>query len=133
MRSAVMARIRSKNTGPELLLRKALFRLGHRFRIHYGGAPGRPDVAFPSQRVAVFVHGCFWHGCPLHYVAPTTRGDFWKKKLLSNRNRDKKRRRELRNEGWRIVEFWEHQVEHDPTKCAKKVSGLVKPRSPTPT
>jgi DNA mismatch endonuclease (patch repair protein) len=90
-RSAMMAGVRQKNTRPEILLRKALFRAGLRYRIHRRDLPGTPDIVFPSERTAVFVHGCFWHrhhGCPRTTI-PTTRAEFWLEKFSKNVERDK--------------------------------------------
>ncbi|HYO69174.1 MAG TPA: very short patch repair endonuclease, partial [Archangium sp.] len=83
-RSEQMSRIRGKDTSPERLLRSALWRAGLRFRLQSRTPYGRPDVVFSKARVAVFIDGCFWHGCPDHYVRPRTRNDFWSSKLLEN-------------------------------------------------
>lgn len=121
-RSRMMSGIRAKNTKPELALRRALSLLGARYRIHPSAVPGRPDVAFIGLRVAVFVHGCFWHGCPKHYNAPATRSDFWATKLQDNRRRDRRNRNSLVEAGWVVIEFWEHQVEQDLAGCIEAVT-----------
>jgi len=105
-----MSRIRSRDTSPERLLRSALWRAGLRFRLHARTPHGRPDVVFPKPRVAVFIDGCFWHGCPEHYVRPRTRDEFWSSKLRENVERDRRQTLLLEQEGWRIFRFWEHQV-----------------------
>ena len=105
-----MSRIRGRNTGPERALRSALRAAGIPYR-SYLRLPGRPDVALARARVAVFVHGCFWHGCPHHYTAPRTRAEFWRKKLEDNRDRDLRNTRALRVKGWRVITVWECQVE----------------------
>lgn len=125
-RSALMARIKASNTKPEISLRSQLQRLGLRFRIHARHLPGTPDVVFGRARVAVFVHGCFWHGCPEHYIAPKTRSAFWRAKVAANRERDERARSGLASGGWRVVELWEHEVEDDPVTCAERVASLVR-------
>src|SRR5262249_30770296 len=109
-RSRCMSRIRGKDTGPELALRRALWKSGLRFRVHYA-LPGRPDIAFPVKKVAVFVDGCFWHGCPEHGVKPRSNVHFWADKLKKNTARDQAVAKALEKLGWKIVRFWEHEVE----------------------
>lgn len=107
-RSERMSRIRSRNTGPELELRKRLHRLGFRYRIHYANLPGRPDIAFPSRKIVIFVHGCFWHGhhCKIGHT-PKSNTEFWTRKIKTNADRDAKRVRQLRRLGWRVLTVWE--------------------------
>lgn len=112
-RSWNMSRIRGKNTGPELVVRSALHRLGYRFRLHGKKLPGRPDVVLPKYRTVVFVHGCFWHrhrGCR-NCTTPTNNRSFWVEKLEGNAARDKVRVRALRKLGWRVVVVWECETE----------------------
>ncbi|ATB39391.1 very short patch repair endonuclease [Cystobacter fuscus] len=109
-RSEQMSRIRGKDTSPERILRSALWRAGLRFRLQARTPHGRPDVVFPKARVAVFIDGCFWHGCPEHYVRPRTRNEFWSSKLLENVERDRRQTLQLEAEGWRVCRFWEHQI-----------------------
>ena len=107
-----MSRIKSTDTAPELIVRSALHRLGYRFRIHRTDLPGKPDIVLPRYRVAIFVHGCFWHrhtACRLAYV-PTTRSEYWQAKFRANEARDKKVRRLLKALGWRYVTIWECQA-----------------------
>src|SRR5436190_595999 len=85
-----MSRIRGKNTKPERVLRGALHKQGLRFRLHRKDLPGSPDIVFVRQRTAVFVDGCFWHGCPQHGVEPKSNGEFWRKKIKANCERDKR-------------------------------------------
>ncbi len=108
-RSENMARIRSRDTKPELLLRKALWAAGCRYRL-YCDLPGRPDLAFLRKRLAVFVDGCFWHGCPVHYTAPRTREQFWKSKLEKNVRRDIAADEALISQGWRVIRIWQHDL-----------------------
>lgn len=108
----MMAGIRGKNTKPEMRVRSFLHRRGLRFRLHPKDLPGRPDLAFPKYRTAVFVHGCFWHrhpGCRYSYT-PKSNLPFWLGKFEENVKRDARQKRELRREGWRVLTVWECQV-----------------------
>ncbi|WP_018183110.1 very short patch repair endonuclease [Kaistia granuli] len=107
-RSRMMAGIRSKNTDPEMQLRRALHARGLRFRLHSSNVPGKPDMVFPKFRAAVFVHGCFWHGhdCPL-FKMPGTRQEFWSAKIERNRARDRVVQQQLKDAGWRSMTVWE--------------------------
>jgi len=111
-RSRCMAANRGQNTTPEVLLRKACWAEGIRYRL---GAklPGRPDFTMPKYLVAVFVDGCFWHGCPIHYQEPATRGEFWAVKVNRNCSRDLVVNQQLRTMGWTVVRIWEHTVRRD--------------------
>lgn len=105
----MMRGIRSKNTSPEIKVRKFLHRLGFRFRLHRRELPGQPDIVLPRYRVCIFVHGCFWHrhpGCK-YTSTPKTREDFWLSKFRQNVERDARNRNELLQNGWRIIEIWE--------------------------
>jgi DNA mismatch endonuclease (patch repair protein) len=103
-----MAGIRSKDTKPEMVVRCGLHRRGFRFRLHRRGLPGRPDLILPKYHVALFVHGCFWHGhdCPL-FRWPRSREDFWREKIGGNRLRDQRAAEALGDEGWRVLTIWE--------------------------
>jgi DNA mismatch endonuclease (patch repair protein) len=108
-RSRMMSGIRGKNTKPEHVVRKALFAAGFRFRLHRRDLPGVPDILLPGLRVAIFVHGCFWHRhrkC-LYAKMPTTRSDFWREKLEGNESRDRKNVEALLAFGWRVLVVWE--------------------------
>lgn len=106
-----MSRVRSKGTAPEMTVRRILHAQGLRFRLHRTDLPGTPDIVLPRHRLAIFVHGCFWHGhhCPLFRI-PTTRPHFWAAKLEANRNRDAAARVDLVKLGWRILCIWECAV-----------------------
>ena len=112
-RSWNMSRIKSHDTAPELAVRRALHGLGYRFRLHRRDLPGRPDVVLPKHRIAILVHGCFWHR---HFACidcsnPKTRRQYWAPKLLCNQKRDARNRRLLRRLGWKpIVVIWECQT-----------------------
>lgn len=121
-RSYNMSKIRGRDTAPEMLLRKKLWHLGFRFRVDFRVAGSRPDIIFTSRKLVVFVDGCFWHGCPRHYVMPRTRPDFWSKKLEANTRRDRKQTLALIQSGWRVLRFWEHEVEFDLVRVAEDVS-----------
>jgi len=111
-RSWNMSRIRSENTIPEVRVRSALHRLGFRFRLHRDDLPGRPDIVLPRHRVAIFVHGCFWHrhsGCRFTTM-PKSRIPFWKGKFEKNVARDRRVCRKLRRTGWKVVIIWECQT-----------------------
>ena len=107
-----MARVRSKDTRPEMIVRRTVFKLGYRYRIHKKDLPGSPDLAFPSRRKVIFVHGCFWHrhpGCALTRL-PKSRLDFWSKKFEGNQIRDQKNERELERLGWKTLVIWECEL-----------------------
>ena len=106
-RSERMARIRSRNTGPELAVRRLVYSLGFRYRLHGTGLPGKPDLVFASRRKVIFVHGCFWHQHPGCGRQPKSRLEFWTEKLFQNRERDLRNQRKLRSLGWRILIVWE--------------------------
>lgn len=108
-RSKNMAAIHSKNTAPEIFLRKLLYKKGYRYRINYGGLPGHPDIYLKKYNAAIFVNGCFWHrheGCKYAYT-PKSRIEFWKKKFEINVDRDSKVREELKKNGIRCLVVWE--------------------------
>ena len=104
----MMAGIRGKNTKLEVGLRKALFALGFRYRLHANNLPGKPDIVLPRHRAVVFVHGCFWHGhdCAL-FRLPGTRTAWWSAKIERNRARDREVAADLRDQGWRQAHIWE--------------------------
>jgi DNA mismatch endonuclease (patch repair protein) len=122
-RSEMMSRVRSKNTGIELSLRKSLWERGLRYRIHYG--PESIDIAFPSEQIAVFIDGCFWHGCPKHGTTPKTNRDYWQKKIADNVRRDLRKKRTLSNNGWKVLRIWQHELE-DIDRVADKITLLVR-------
>ncbi len=107
-RSKIMASVGQRNTGPEMCLRKALHRLGLRYRLNDRRLPGSPDLVFRKYNAVIFVHGCFWHrhGCKLSTL-PSTRKKFWRDKFEANKKRDKRNIDALLKEGWRVVIVWE--------------------------
>jgi DNA mismatch endonuclease (patch repair protein) len=120
-RSEQMARIKGKNTTPERRLRSALWAAGLRYRVHSATPVGRPDVAFIQQRLAVFIDGCFWHGCPKHYVRPRSREGFWTQKLKENVDRDRRQTLALEALHWRVVRAWEHEIFEEVDKVVSRV------------
>ena len=107
-RRRIMQAVRTRDTGPEMIVRRLLHRLGYRYRLHRKDLPGRPDVAFLSRRKAIFVHGCFWHGhgCPKGRL-PKSRLDYWESKLSGNKERDRRSEEELRSMGWDVLVIWQ--------------------------
>lgn len=111
-RSAMMAKVRTKNTSAEIAVRKALHKRGLRFRLHKKDLPGTPDIVLPRRKLAIFVHGCFWHqhkGCKRATV-PKTNTEFWQQKFLRNISRDTQAEQELVAAGWKVVVIWECQA-----------------------
>lgn len=107
-RSKMMSGIRSKDTKPEIKIRKALYSRGYRYRLHSNKVHGKPDIIMKKYNAVIFIHGCFWHGhdCPL-FRLPKTRTTFWENKINSNKERDSNVFSLLREEGWRIATIWE--------------------------
>lgn len=134
-RSALMSRIRGKDTGIEMLVRKSLHRLGFRYRLGGAGLPGRPDIVLPRHRTVVFVHGCFWHGhdCPL-FRLPKTRPEFWRVKIGSNRARDSRVQEHLTRLGWHVQTVWECQLRgatsQEQTKVITRLARRIRRRHP---
>ena len=125
-RSALMARIRSKDTQPELVVRRLVWSLGFRYRLHQRDLPGRPDIVLRRHRKAIFVHGCFWHahkGCPRATV-PKTRRDFWTAKFQGNRRRDAASLRALRRDGWKVLVLWECELK-DRARLSERVGTFL--------
>jgi DNA mismatch endonuclease (patch repair protein) len=113
-RSENMRRIRGKDTKPELIVRKALFAMGYRYRLHAAKLPGKPDLVFAKLRKVIFVHGCFWHNhshiqCKIARL-PKTNSDYWADKLRRNVERDAGHLTELRQAGWKVLVIWECQI-----------------------
>ena len=109
-RSEIMSKIRSKNTKPELLLRKSLWSEGIRYRLHSKKLPGKPDMVIPKKRVVVFVDGCFWHKCPRCYKKPASNTEYWTKKIRYNISKDKRINNRLKKTGWKVIRIWEHEI-----------------------
>ena len=99
--------------------------MGLRYRVCVR-LPGRPDIVFPRQKLVVFVDGCFWHGCPLHYVRPKSNTSYWSPKIEANAARDRRQEAVLEGEGWHVLRLWEHEIEADPEGCARQVALTLK-------
>lgn len=134
-RSALMARIRSGNTQPEIAVRKLLHALGYRFRLHRRDLPGKPDIVLPRHRLAIFVHGCFWHqhpGCRLA-SKPKTRQEYWEPKLAGNVSRDRIAQDAVTSLGWRVAVVWECDT-RDPQALLNRILSVFRqlegPREP---
>jgi len=120
-RSQRMSLIRSRDTRPELAVRRIVHAMGYRYRLHGEDLPGSPDLVFASRRKVIFVHGCFWHrhaGCRLAQT-PQSRLDYWGSKLASNRKRDMRNQRQLRQKGWRLFVVWECQLRNQDRLMGK--------------
>jgi len=120
-----------RDTPPELALRRELHRLGYRFRVDarlQGVTRSRPDIAFPTEKVAVYVDGCFWHSCPDHGTLPEKNKDWWRSKLTANLERDHRHTEELESAGWVVVRTWEHDP---PLESAPVVAATVDSRRTT--
>ena len=110
-RSALMGRIRSKDTQPELVVRSLVHRLGYRFRLHRKDLPGRPDIVLPRHRKIILIHGCFWHGHSCRLASkPKTNEGYWTNKISGNRARDARNLTTLLEDGWSVLELWECEV-----------------------
>ncbi len=111
-----MAAIKSKDTKPEILVRRLIHNMGYRYRLHRKDLPGKPDMVFPIFRKVIFVHGCYWHmhNCRFGRVTPKTNARFWKNKRESNKERDKRNRKNLKKQGWDILTIWECQLRNLP-------------------
>jgi DNA mismatch endonuclease, patch repair protein len=120
VRSQVMARIRGSDSGPELILRRYLREANISYST-YANLPGTPDIILKSSKLAIFVHGCFWHGCRHHYRRPHSNVEYWSAKLQRNRARDRENAKKLRALKWRIAVVWECQLSRNPRLVVKRL------------
>jgi DNA mismatch endonuclease, patch repair protein len=128
---ATMKGNRSRDTRAEIAIRSALHRRGLRFRVNVAPEPQlrcRADIVFRRAKIAVFVDGCFWHRCPVHGTSPRTNSAYWTAKLDRNIARDRRQERDLKEAGWRVLRFWEHEA---PELAAEAVARCVRERAPT--
>jgi DNA mismatch endonuclease (patch repair protein) len=144
-RSSVMRRVKGRDTGPELIVRRALTRLGARYRLHRKDLPGQPDVVLPGRRLALFVHGCFWHGhdCARGAQVPKQNRDYWLAKVRRNRERDARNQAALEADGWRVETIWECELKDAAalearlrrllTSAPLRSPGRSPPRAPPPS
>ena len=131
-RSQMMSGIKGKNSLPEMLVRKALFAMGYRFRLHRRDLPGTPDIAMPGRRIAIFVHGCFWHGhagCR-YFTLPKTREEFWATKIQTNVERDFLSVQRLLEAGWRVAVVWECALRDEPATALNSLQGFIRSEHP---
>lgn len=126
-RSYTMSRIRSKDTTPELKIRRLSHARGLRFRKHKDGLAGRPDLVFPSARVVVFVDGDFWHGWRFPLWKDKL-SKYWRQKIEGNRRRDQRNFKKLRREGWLVLRIWEHEVKKNAEACVDRIEMAVRTR-----
>lgn len=128
-RSALMGRIRGRDTKPELFIRQSLHAMGYRFRTHVQRLPGCPDLVFSKRNSVILVHGCFWHrhGCTKTYT-PKSREEFWRRKFADNVIRDRRNQNLLEEDGWRVLVVWECEVESDATILDQIADFLGPPR-----
>lgn len=124
---SVMRANRGRDTGPERVLRQGLRAAGLRgYRISRRVEGVRPDVVFGRSRVAVFVHGCFWHRCPTcSFPLPSSNRDFWKSKFSANRKRDARTKRSLQDRGWTVITVWSHEVDGDVTEVVARIARVL--------
>lgn len=123
-RSWNMGQIRSKDTKPEIIVCSLLHRMGYRFRLHRKDLPGRPDIVLPKYKTVIFVHGCFWHqhpGC-IEASHPKSNSTYWLPKLNANVDRDARNKGLLQAQGWRVLRFWECEIEKDPSMVASQIA-----------
>jgi len=123
-RSFTMSRIRSRDTTPELIIRRLVHARGLRFRKHKKDLPGRPDLVFVAAKVVVFIDGDFWHGWQFPRWSEKM-GDYWKAKIEGNRRRDQKNFQKLRREGWCVMRIWEHDIKKDAEACVDRIEKAV--------
>ena len=133
-RSAVMAAVKGRDTKPEMVVRRLLWRLGARYRLHRRDLPGSPDIVLPGRRLVVFVHGCFWHGhdCPRGARVPKANRDYWLAKVGRNRARDRENNARLEAAGWRVEAVWECELK-DPVALDGRLRGLLHEQPLAPT
>ena len=131
-RTRNMKAIRSRDTGIEWIVRRLLWSRGVRgYRVH-SKLPGKPDITFTRHKVAVFLDGCFWHGCPRCFRLPATNTAYWDEKISRNRERDSAVQRELTLAGWEVLRFWEHEVKENPVRVADAIEAARAARRPQP-
>ena len=129
-RSEIMSHIRSKNTSIELLVRKKLHSLGYRFRVNYKVLPGKPDIVFTKKKIAIFIHGCFWHshniGCRYSHK-PQSRQEYWNEKISKTIQRDAMHIKELSKNGWQVAVIWECEIKTAFENTINKITDLLGP------
>lgn len=129
-RSEIMSHIKSKNTSIELLVRKQLFALGYRYRVNYKQLPGKPDIVFTKKKVAIFIHGCFWHGheigCRYSHI-PQSRKEYWTEKINHTKERDISHIAKLESAGWRVLTIWECEIRKNFADVISRIQQFIDP------
>ena len=127
VRSRIMSRIRGKDTSPEIILRRELFKRGYRYSLshRFNELNFRPDIVMVSRRVCIFVDGCFWHGCPRCYRPPKSNKRYWVPKIRRNMERDKEQDRYLMKHGWKVIRVWEHGINSNLGKLLKDITRRI--------
>lgn len=127
-RSEIMSHIKSKNTSIEVLVRKQLFALGYRYRINYKKLPGKPDIVFTKKKVAIFIHGCFWHGheigCRYSHI-PQSRQEYWTEKINRTKARDIDHIAKLESDGWQVLIIWECEVKKNLSDVIDRIVNFL--------
>ncbi len=116
-----MSKVRNKDSKIEIVLRKALWKEGYRYRKNSTKYFGKPDIVLPKYKTVIFVDSCFWHGCKKHGSMPTTRTEFWEKKIARNKERDKEVNRHYKKESWRVIRVWEHEITAKNSSSIKRI------------
>lgn len=126
-RSANMRAIRSKNTSPEILVRRLIHKLGYRFRLHKKDLPGKPDLVFPARKKVIFVHGCYWHGhgCKVGGTGAKSNRSYWRPKIAGNKSRDAQHLSELKRMGWKAFIIWECETKNT-VRAASRIKRFLK-------
>jgi DNA mismatch endonuclease (patch repair protein) len=127
IRRKTMQAVKSKDTGPEMMVRRLAHSLGYRFRLHRDDLPGKPDLVFPRLHKVLFVHGCFWHGhdCARGGRAPKANAEYWRSKIARNRKRDAAHLIALRDRGWAVAVFWECELK-EPAQVARRLKRFLR-------
>lgn len=127
-RSHIMRRVRGKDTGPEMIVRRLVHQMGYRYRLHRNDLPGKPDLAFIGRRKVIFIHGCFWHGhdCKRGARVPQTNTDYWRQKIERNRTRDADIRSSLTMQGWSVLTIWDCETKDQHALTRNIVAFLEK-------
>ena len=127
-RSKNMSHIRSKDTSIELKVRKYLFFLGYRYRVNYKELPGKPDIVFTKKKIAIFIHGCYWHGhnCNSRYAhVSKSNTDYWNTKIQRNQERDKRNIEQLEKDGWKVIVLWECEIKDNFEEKSKYILSFL--------
>lgn len=127
-RSKNMSHIRSKDTSIELKVRKYLFSLGYRYRVNYKELPGKPDIVFTKKKIAIFIHGCYWHGhnCNSRYAhVSKSNTDYWNTKIQRNQERDKRNIEQLEKDGWKVIVLWECEIKENFEEKSKYILSFL--------